>query len=671
MASDTYWAAEGSEKLPDRVAEKVDQYVRYVQATGRDRLWRKAMRLFYGRNDRGDTSHDATSGGSVGELIRLRTNLLRTYLQARIVLVGGSWPSLAVRTNADDARATEQIPIGNAIVDDCSYRHCRPAFAEALKLSMLCGEGWIDRRWDWHAGRPYAAKMNPDGSKGIAWEGDITITARGPDCVIRDTEDRAVCRDWQIIRSDENKWTLAARYPEHAPAILNAKRDHNWEQIEITDDRDLRHGNSDRVAVYELFHRQTDALPSGRYALICGGAVLMLDEMPYDRLPARALMPDKEIGRALGYGDAWDLMGPQEIIDSIVSIMASVRENFGARDVWTPPNSKLKATDLAPGFKHIESLVKPEILDHSAGYVAEAVAAIEFFDGVIRSASKVNDVVMGDAGKSSSGAALMAMQASAQQANSDSQRELNMAIEDTMSMVLKLYQKFAKTERIISMAGKLKAPVAKKFKADDISALDGVQIELGSPLMNTAIGRKEIADGYLQKGLITPKQHMEVCVSGRLDPVNRRVEAQLALREEEDEQLALGGQPPVAITHDHPRHIESHADELDRAVAANDIARIQRVTQHINEHMAIWKQADPDLLTALGIDLPPSTMMMLQGGGQQPPPPDAQPGADPNAPAPPDNTGAPQDGSQPLPEQPNPGAEMPEVPQDFGPELMA
>lgn len=649
----TYWANLPGEQLPAKLLERTKRFVDYVQATNRDRVWRKAMRLYYGRNDRGDSSHGVDGGGQVGELLRLRANLFRFYTQARLVLIGGSWPSLLIKTTADDSRSTDQIPIGNAIVDHYSNRMARSAHSDALKYSILVGEGWVMPQWDHYAGKPIA--RGPTGE--VLYEGDIRMRAFTPDCIIRDPDVKHRDHDWLMARSTENRWTLAARYPEFAEKIRAATWDNQWSPIWISDDRQMQAASSDRVPVYEFFHRKTDALPSGRQCLMVGSTLIVDDVLKTQGLPFRSIVSDQELGRSLGYGDAWDMMGPQEVIDSIVSILASVRENFGAIDIWTTPNSNLEAIDLAPGFRHIESLTKPEKIDHSTGYVGEAVAAIEFLQGICQLGSKVNDVVMGDAGKSQSGRALMAMQASAQQVNSDAQRESNMCIQGMMSDVLVLMRENAKTERVITIAGRLRASTVKRFMKQDIDCIEGAEVELGSPLLNTAAGRKDVADLYLQSGGINVKQHQEMMTSGRLDPSSRSVQAQQALIERENEMMANGETPQVSVTDDHPKHITDHKCEMDDPEVRANPVRMKPLLDHMQWHINVWKSADPDLLAALGIPPPPSSMMP-----PVPPPgmpgPDAQPGMDPNAP-PPDSTGAPQNGMPPMPNVPNPGAGMP------------
>lgn len=667
---DEYWADAPADRLAHHIKERTSRYVNYVDNTGLSRIWRRSMRMYYGSNDRGDSSNAVKLGGEQGELLRLRANLFRAYTQARLTLIGGSWPSMQVRTNADDSRSSDQVSIGTPLLDDCSNRIAKMAHLDALLYALLYGEGHVDTRWNHYHGKAYA--VGPDNQE--IREGEATMSALTPDRVIRDPDVKGRCgsRDWVILRSVQSRFTLAARFPEFRDDILSAPLYDHWTQIEISDDTAFQTGSDhDQVAVYEFWHDKTDAIPDGRYAMVVGDAVLIDQELPYPRLPIASIVTDQQTGRAVGYGDAWDLMGLQEIQDSIISILASVRENFGAIDIWTPPDANLEAEDLAPGFRWIKAGVKPETIQHGIGYAAESQSAIDIIDNVMKTIAKVNPVIVGDAGKSQSGAALMTMQASAQQANSLQQSSFFDAIQQSMTLYLWLVKTYQKAEKMVPIVGRLKLPTVRRFKGSDIDSLDGVQIELSNPLLNTNAGKLQTADTLLQRGAINPDQYLGVAITGRLESATRSKESQLRLIERENELMSQGIEPVGSITDNHPMHIDDHRCELDDPDVRADSAQLAARTAHLTWHLETWPTMSLDLCAALGI--PPAPSSQMQGpppggpGGPQPtqgPPPDAQsanaapqPNPEPSGPPP-----SPQGGEQGLPNQPNAPAEMPQIP---------
>jgi hypothetical protein len=122
------------------------------------------------------------------------------------------------------------------------------------------------------------------------------------------------------------------------------------------------------------------------------------------------------------------------------------------------------------------------------------------------------------------------------------------------------------------------------------------------------------------------------------------------------------GQPCKALFADnHPLHIKEHMVVLnDVDIRNSNDPAVQVAVQHILMHIQLWRQTDPAVLAALGIQPPP------------PPPMMAPPGAPAGGPQQPPKPGAPQASAAPTPVQAKAASirppEMPRPPQNAAPE---
>ena len=142
-----------------------------------------------------------------------------------------------------------------------------------------------------------------------------------------------------------------------------------------------------------------------------------------------------------------------------------------------------------------------------------------------------------------------------------------------------------------------------------------VQVEVVSALSKTQAGRVDIADNLLQAGMIKrPEQYIAVITSGKLDPVIEAEQSELLNIRAENEVLAEAGDVPTILTDNHALHIREHRCVLDNPDSRRDEAVVEATLAHIQQHLSIWAQSDPNVLMATG---------------QQPmqaPPPEAPPG---------------------------------------------
>lgn len=645
LGDQQYWASVDTKDLGPKLDEKIKDYYSSLIATGRVDVWRRSFRMLYGWDPQGSykSSRHITFSGEEGENVNASANLIRAFTRAMHTQITGSRPSYQCRSTADDAQATETVQLGNALLDYYwTEARIEDAASTMAWYALPAGEGWMYLRWDHYAGN--ALGVNPD-TGGLLWSGDIAATPLKPEDVIRDVSRTDGDHEWLIVSTLHSRWNLAARFPQYADVCLNATPPQQWTTIRsrLPSSQMWREGATDVIPIFELWHKKTDALPSGRHAMMIGDVVVIDEPMEYSILPVVDMIPNMEVDSPYGYGETWDLNNLQQALNSVITQVVSTRENFGARNIWSMPGVKLSPIQLGQGFRVIESQQKPEVIDMGEGYVQEGQAAVDFIKALMQIQTGLNDTVLGDASKSQSGAALAMLHSMAMQFNSGLQRAYASASERFMGLVIESVRLYMQGERMIPIVGRGNRQSIKRFQAQDLANIQSVQVEMGAAIMRTAAGRREIADKLLEAQFVDREEYLEMQSTGRLEPAFKRPMSQRVLIDTENERLmdpARAATVRVMATDDHALHIREHTIVMNDPDVRMDDATFAVASQHILEHSNQWQQLtqmNPAILAATG-----------QRPAPMPPPPPMMgpPGAGPTGPMPGPNAGPPS---------PNPG----------------
>lgn len=691
-----YWAAAAREDLGGELDSVIQNYYSSLLSTGRVDVWRRSYRLLYGWDPNGlyRSSRQITMGGEEGEVVHASANILRSLTRAMHTQITGSRASYTCRTTSDDAASLETVKVGNALLDFYwTEAKMEQAAAQMAWYALPSGEGWLYTRWDPYSGKPagvlttYRVEpgteetdpetgepiegtgtpvLDADGNQivdeRVAWKGDIACTALKPEDVIRDIHRTDTDHDWLVVSTLQSRWDLIARFPEYSDEIRSATPPAQWTAIRarLPSSQLWRESQTDVVPVFELWHRKTDAIPAGRHVIYVGGAIVVDEPMEYPRLPCVPMIPNLEIDSCYGYGETWDLNNLQQAITSIITQVVSTRENFGARNMWVPPGTRISSSQIGQGFRAVESAQKPEIIDMGEGYVGEASSAIDLLKGLMQLQTGMNDTVLGDASKSQSGEALRMLHSMALQYNSGLASAYAHATEQSMSNCIDACKLYMKGDQVIPVVGRGNAQTVKRFKAEDLGVIESVRIEMNAAAMNTSAGRKDVADRLLQAQAITPVQYLEMQKTGRLESALDYPFSQRVLVDTENERLKntqgdpqtgqaaidpTTGEPlngvKVLATDDHAYHIKEHTICVnDPDIRLNNVVA-GAVLAHIQEHVRQWSalsQAQPAVLAATGqqpAPMPPPPPMpdpSMMGAPGAPPPEGANPGLPPGGP---------------------------------------
>jgi hypothetical protein len=632
----TYWADLDIEDIGDAIACRVKDFYGGLSGLGMLDLWAAAHHAFYSLSENG--SHEASKViefGDNGEMLGVRSNQARSIIRYILTSATADRPAWQPRATSPRADALSQISTARQLLE---YYFTKKGFEKALVSaalrSLIYGKSYIWETWDVNAG-----PTDPQTGKPM---GDVGVLTLSPADVVCDLEREPGDHDWFIIKRYRNKYDLAAQYaPDTSPELAELRErliglDENGLEAEIQLKAKLNLTSltrkTDDVPVWHLLHAKTAARPEGRYTIMCGSDEVLFDgPLPFDELHVYDMTPEEflEAGN-LGYGAIWEIMGLQQVYDGMLSTAVSNFDAMGTNDVLLADGVNLGYEEIRDGLN---------VIRHPAGQAPAVLEKFQLGDPFFKLftairenmqlALGVNNVVRGDPEASlKSGSALALIQAQAVHFQSGFQGTYVRLQEKVGTGLIKLLKKFAEAPRLAAIVGPYESDALKAFKASDIAEIDRVDVEVGNPIYRTVAGKFDIATQLLDKGLIKDvNQYYQVLETGRLEPVSDPARKAALLVRQENELLMQGpavtpsidqmtgmpkldpmtGQPimqvegvPVAITHDPTAHIAGHADVLNSPDALANPAVVSAVTEHIMEHMRLWKAADPELMLLLG-----------------------------------------------------------------------
>jgi len=618
------WQTLPTTELGSEIERKITEYNTYLLAIGRWDLWRRMLLLLYGADpDSGRQTARVTLAGVEGEIVQVRVNPLMKMTRAYHTLVVGSRPAFEPRTSADDSAATETATIGKSVLEySLGKRGGETEWKRSQWYTLMSGEGWVYAKWDPLAGKPVMA----DEMGKPVFEGDVCMYALRPDQVVRDVSwDGQGRPDWLIVHTRRNRWVMAAEYPEWADHIAEAGSTTQLDQQRMMcfrpEDTSRDRGQDDMVDAYSYYFPPSPALPEGRMGCWVAGKVVHDDVNTYGEVPVYPNVPNRLPGTPMGYSHLWDLLGLQQISDAALTALVTVVENYGLPSMWKPPGvDNGSSITLAQGLRLITSTEPPQLLEQMGTAPAQIQAALEYYMQLMVSTSGLNDVAIGDAGKSQSGAALAMQHSLAVQDSSDYQSAAQQCFSDLGNGILNCFKRFATGERVITLAGNGKRGMAVRFNRERLAVLDGVDVNVGTPVTQSAAGRYEIMSALLTAKVITAEQFMKGLASGSIEPLTEAPLNHRVLIESENERLRRGEPVKALATDNHAQHIREHLIVLDDQDIRADEALAGAALAHITEHTTLWTQvtqAQPDLLAATGQQPAPSVVMQQQAMAAQ------------------------------------------------------
>jgi hypothetical protein len=665
VSNKQYFATLETEKLLPELENRIKNFNQFMINSRRALKSNKSEQRYFGKHF-GEMGAGASSTQDVGddnELTAFGVNYYRMLIKHVLAFTTSQKPAFDPRAKNSDTKSSQQARLASNILDAyMTEKRMGRHVVSAAERALVSAKGYVYMTWDPSAGRPYGTQevKDKDGQpvlkdgqpvEKVVYEGDPEIRSLSWRDVIYDTKVREDSKHkWKVVRTYENKWDLVARHPEVAEKIIALSSEDEYEMLGIKSDHTYRteDQDSDIVAVYHFYHLRSDAVQSGRYTKFLSGQIALYDgPMPYRSLPVKRITPGEEFDTSEGYTDAFDILVLQEVVNVLYSIPFSNQQAFANQVIWLPEGCQVSPKQIS-GMTILKGGLpgtEPKGINLCAT-PAELFKNVEMIENAMTKLMGLNDAAIGDPkGDLKTGVAIGRLQAMAIQYASNFQRSYAELLEDVGTFLLQLLQDFAKTERMIALAGARNKGAMTSYTGESINAIDRVSVDLGNALARTAAGRAELADKWLEQGNITFKQYTQILNTGNLDPIYESEEAQPELIQKENE-LLLEGKPVKALVGDgHKAHIKEHKAAIDdpylrsQAAAGDPVANqiIQATLAHIDEH--------------INFEMTQMPIWFAISGEQPPPPPPMPPGPPP--------PGAPGPDGAPLP----PGPELPSMPE--------
>lgn len=595
-----YWASVPADEIADEILERRDDYYEFLSLSGRLDLMRRSWAYFYRPRITGARLNPT---GEQGELTSLSVNHYRNLLSHLETMTTQQRAAFEPRATNSDVESQSQVILATGLLDYYMREKKMERFIKsAVKDCLIYGEAFMRCEWDATSGDAYGKTE----TGATVYQGDMKYSNFTPLNCIRDfTKENPNQEDWYILREPQNKYNLAAKFPELAKEILDDSVD-LLEYAATTTMQAVGLDNSDNIFVYTLLHGPTPALPQGRYTTCLDNGTVMMDgPLPYKETHVSRIAPDEETGTIFGYTVGFDLLPIQEAIDILYSTVISNQSTFGVQNILVPKGHDLSTSQMSGGLNVMEydpNTGKPEALNLT-NTPPEIFNFINQLEHTAETISGVNSVARGNPEASlKSGAALALVQSMAIQFSMNLQQSYSRLVEDTGTSTISILKDFAAVPRVAAIAGRSNRPLMKSFSGKDLNAINRVMVDMGNPLTRTTAGKVNLADALMEKNLIeNPDQYLQVVTTGRLEPIIEGKQAELLLVKAENEKLADGEPQRAIITDQHAQHILEH-----KTVLASPEIRMQpnspimvATLNHIQEHLNFLKTADPALLSLI------------------------------------------------------------------------
>lgn len=678
-----YWGARRGEKLIAAVRGKEEAYFQALERHQMPRMWRIMRAQYYGLNPEIGTGFETQEigfDGEYGELIRFRINEVRSFVKQIITMATGNRPAFqAIATNTD-YEALSQVKMADTMVHYL-YEQSHGEASERVVMenaqNFARSLTWL--RWDTEGGeditRPdmvtagttlhdgaVVDEDTPTGSQRTMRTGDIDVTTMKPwEHFCEPYQEDPRKHQWRGMRERRSKWEVEGQYPELRGKLSGDATADEWARWFVGNDEQALSG--DDVIVRHWYHVKNRhlGLPEGRYVIFCGEHILYDGPLPCSRIPAEELCPNRFIGNAFGYSDAWDMCSVNQMVDQIVSDVASNLCTFGRQLIVTDEGTDFDLNSIAQGIRFLKkqpNQAAPEAVQ-LAEIPAVSLEVIAMLRATLQSLSGLNSVVRGDPNENiKSGTMAALFHSIALEFNSSLQQALDQYRQGVANLMLELVRLNADEGVVLAITGKAERPFLKQFTKQDAFGIKQVVIKTASPMLRTTAGRKDIADTVMEKmpGRLSMEAYIELLTTGQVSSLFNEPMSSMLRVQWENEQLRQGtaiqmvpadpdpltGLPRVdpmtgapvmdaitpevpVIAGDNPAlHIPEHYAELCDPEVLRDPKRRQAVETHLLWHLRVCRTTDPVMATAM--HWPPELMALAM---PQPAPMSAEIESDP------------------------------------------
>jgi len=342
-----YWASDDTRTCADEVLKRCEDYWTFCQAKGWFTLWR---RLYYAYNPNRYSLAQTIQSGESNEYRTIKVNHFRNLLEHIQTLSITDRPAWQAQSINSDSRSAKQTIIAEGVLDYFMRekrveRHLRDATRNAL---LFC-EGYVSEQWDPNAGKAVAMDSETGETR---FDGDLHYASHEPVDIIRDPNLKSFSqRSWLVVRTYENKYDLAKRFPEYKDEIINTPSGATIKNHYLGGNFLDTSNNSDQIILLTFYHVKSPACPEGRQMkMLADGTVLSDSILLYKHIPVHRIVPSDQVGTAMGQSVSTDLLPIQEMIDAHYTTILSINENFAIPKILLPNGSNVMSDTLSVGL---------------------------------------------------------------------------------------------------------------------------------------------------------------------------------------------------------------------------------------------------------------------------------------------------------------------------------
>jgi hypothetical protein len=594
-----YWVKSPKTAIANEIRNKFEEHLRSIESSGYAQMQQDSYDAYYAFNEGGFNLQISRERSNA----KIRVNHYKSLLQRIHGMVTNAKLAYTPRARNSDADSMLQADFAKGLLelyDD--EKNMGEYTSEMVERGLVCFESFIYAPWD----KSQGIEITKDEETGEQiLSGDQCFYNLSSFDVAKHPTLKVT--PYYIVRLEVNKYDLAAEHPKHADAILSMSSGRNTAEADRLQSPfdSLEHDPEDTVYKYILLHKKTQALPKGRYTEIVGDVVLIDTSMPYKTIPVIRFTPSDVFGSTGGDSPATSLLSLQQAMDKLWGAVTTNNLTAAKSNLWS--TTAVDVQQISEGLNNIVSPVKPENLS-LAGSSSETYKLIESYQLQEEILSGVNKTARGNpdsAVGTAAGQALMLAQAV--EFVSDTQRQYARAASELATIVIHNLQVFATEPRIAYIGGKSRAAYVRQFTNQDIDAVSRVSIDLGNPMTQTISGRYTLATEWTQAGIIKdPAKLTEFLRTGQIDSLTEDQFKDGVLIRNENEEMRKGELPIASIYDIHPNHILDHKQLANDPVFRYNPTSMGILNQHIQEHLALNKQIDPDLAAIIGIPPLPS-----------------------------------------------------------------
>ena len=518
------------------------------------------------------------SDGEVGEYVKVIINQARTVGQQYISLLTRQRLYWEAITDINSASVIQDTRLAKGIANAVTERErMQQKMYAAVEKTFVYGASFISSTWRTDKGYPYSFSQEENK---LSYSGDVVIKVHDvSDCVYDWSIEEWDDLPWVCIRTIQNRYDVIATHKDLESELMAAPSARSEKRMIPRFNILSSFDNPDMIFVWEFYLKPCPSVPKGRMVIyVTPDCILADDDNLYECIPVEPLIFSKVQGTGLGYPNLSTMLPAQEIMDGVISTIASNVRAFATQNIIMPSDSDIDPIQITEGMNVLRYTPvpgvpnggEPKVLD-LLNIPAELFNFANMMNSQIGDLSSLSSTVRGNPPTGvTAGNAIATLTANATEFLSQAQGEYSLCVQKIMSHALNAYKRFATVEQTTEISGESGVGFVKTWSNTDLKHIKGIKLRQSNSVMDSLAGRLQVADNLLAQQLITAGQYVKIQSGAPIDSIFQdQFTEELAVQAEVE--AILENKPIIPIlTDDHPKFIIAYQKLLyNPAVRAN------------------------------------------------------------------------------------------------------